>query len=104
MTTSNIVPAVRYKQLGPLSQQVYDNLWMCHLMLGTLSLQITSLVCLLPPNGNNAIAVFVDKLTKYVYAVPCSDTSDAIDWANMYVEHAVQHEKLSVVMISDRDP
>jgi len=35
------------------------------------------------PKGNNAIAVFVDKLTKYVYAVPCSDTSDAVDWANI---------------------
>jgi transposase InsO family protein len=56
------------------------------------------------PKGNNAIAVFVDKLTKYVYAVPCSDTSDAVDWANMYVEHVVQHEGLSTVIISDRGP
>jgi len=46
----------------------------------------------------------VDKLTKYVYAVPCSDTSDAVDWANMYVEHVVQHEGLSTVIISDRGP
>ena len=58
----------------------------------------------LTPASNNAIAVFVDKLTKYVYAVPCSDKSDAVDWANMYVEHVVQHEGLSVVLMSDRGP
>ena len=56
------------------------------------------------PKGNNAIAVFVDKLTKHVHAVPCSDTSTAVDWANMYVEHVVQHEGLSTVIISDRGP
>ena len=56
------------------------------------------------PKGNNAIVVFVDKLTKYVYAVPCKDTSTAIDWANMYVEHVVQHEGLSTNVISDRGP
>ena len=61
---------------------------------------ITGLPC--TPKGNNAIAVFVDKLTKYMYAVPCKDTSDAVDWANMYVEHVVQHEGLSTVIISDR--
>ena len=38
---------------------------------------ITGLPCTAP--GHNAIAVFVDKLTKYVYAVPCTDTSDAVD-------------------------
>ena len=63
---------------------------------------ITGLTC--TPKGNNAIAVFVDKLTKYVYAVPCKDTSDAVDWANMYIERVVQHEGLSAVIISDRGP
>ena len=65
---------------------------------------ITGLPC--TPKGNNAIAVFVDKLTKYVYAVPCTDKSisDAVDWANMYIEHVVQHEGLSNVIISDRGP
>ena len=55
-------------------------------------------------DGHNAIAVFVDKLTKYVYAVPCNDTSDVVDWADMYVQHVVQHEGLSHVIISDRGP
>ena len=58
----------------------------------------------LTTKGHNAIAVFVDKLTKYVYAVPCSNTSDATDWAHMYVEHVVQHQGLSEVIISDRGP
>ena len=55
----------------------------------------------LTPKGNNAIAVFVNKLTTYVYAVPCSDKSDAVDWANMSAGHVVQHEGLSTVIISD---
>ena len=65
---------------------------------------ITVLPC--SPKGNNAIAVseFVDELTKYVYAVPCTDKSDAVDWANMFIEHVVQHEGLSSVIIFDRGP
>ena len=58
----------------------------------------------LTPRGKNAILVFVDKLTKYVYAVPCSDTSDAVDWVNMCVEHVVQHQGLSDAVVSDRGP
>ena len=58
----------------------------------------------LTAKGPNAIAVFVDKLTKYVYAVPCSNTSDATDWAHMYVEHVVQHQGLSELIMSDRGP
>lgn len=46
----------------------------------------------------------MDKLTKYVYVVPCNEKSTAVDWANMYVEHVVQHEGLSSVVISDREP
>ena len=38
-------------------------------------------------DGHNAIAVFVDKLTRYVYVVSCIDTSDSVDWANLYVQH-----------------
>ena len=55
-------------------------------------------------DGHKAIAVFVDKLTKYVYAVPCTGTSDAVHWAMLYVQHVVQHEGLSFVIISDRGP
>ena len=67
---------------------------------------ITNYITGLPvtADGRNTIAVFVDKLTKYVYAVPCTDTSDAVDWADMYVQHVVQREGLSHVIISDRGP
>lgn len=53
---------------------------------------------------SNAIAVFVNKLTKYVHAVPCKDTSTPVDWANMYLENVVQREGLSCVNISDMGP
>ena len=56
------------------------------------------------PNGNNAILVFVCKLTKYVYAIACSDKSSAVDWADMYIQHVVQHEGTARVIISDRGP
>ena len=60
----------------------------------------------LTANGHTAIAVFVDKLIRHVYAVPCTDQSDAMDWANMYVHNIVQHEGLSFSVsfnvISDR--
>ena len=55
---------------------------------------------LLTPNGNNAIAAFVCKNTKYVHEWFCSDKSDAHDWARVYVEHVVQHEDTAHVIIS----
>ena len=58
----------------------------------------------LTADGHNAVAVFVGKLTKYVYAVPCIDTCSAVDRANMYVQHVVQHEGLSYGVGSDRRP
>ncbi len=33
-------------------------------------------------SGPEAIAVFVDKLTKYVYLMLCKTTSDGKDWAD----------------------
>lgn len=63
---------------------------------------ITSLP--LTPRGKSAILVFVGKLTKLVYAVDCTDTSDADDWANMYLKHVVQHQGLAFAVISDRSP
>ena len=36
--------------------------------------------------------------------VSCNENFNALDWANMYVEHVVQHEGLSAVIISDRGP
>ena len=98
------VLAVKCRLLTQVSQLVYCSLLKYHLMLAILLLLITLLVCRAHLRATMLLAVFVNKLTKYVYAVPCKDTSDAVDWANMYVEHVVQHEGLSSVIISDRGP
>ena len=45
-----------------------------------------------------AINVFAE--TKYMYAVPCRTTP--VDWANMYMQHIVQHKGLSPVIMVDR--
>jgi hypothetical protein len=39
-----------------------------------------------------------------MYAVPCTNKSNAVDWADMYVQHVHQHEGGSQVIISDRGP
>ena len=48
------------------------------------------------PTDSSAVAVFVNELTKHMYTVPCSDNSDAVDWASIYVEG------LAVVIVSNR--
>ena len=96
-------PSCQVQTNKPAKPAAYCNLLMFHRMLGTLPLLTTLLVCLsLPKAIMQLLSVFVDKLTKYVYAVPCK--SNAVDWANMYVEHVGQHEGLSAVIISDRGP
>lgn len=66
-------------------------------MLGTTTDSITA-------KGNIAVAVLVNQLSKYVYAVPGGDKSDAVEWANMYAEHVVLHKELSTIAISDEGP
>ena len=83
--TSVIVLAVRCKLPTLPDQQVCCNLWMCHLVLGTLCHHRLHHCLPLTPTGNNTVPVFVHKLTQ---VGPCSDKSDAV--------------ALSVVMISDR--
>lgn len=52
--------------------------------------------------SNDAIAVYVDKLTKYVHLVACSKESSAIDWVNMFVDHVHVHHGLPEKLISNR--
>ena len=70
------VLAVSCRQSILPSQRACYNLSMCHLMPGILSLLITQLPR--TPKGNNAIAVLLSKLTKYVYVeyVYCTSSSD----------------------------
>ena len=51
---------------------------------------------------HNAIAVFVDLLTKYVILVPCSKESSGADWAHMFMDNVHVHFGLPVHILSDR--
>jgi len=59
----------------------------------------------LPPSaqGNNAIMVIVDKLTKYVHLVPTTKESSSEDVARLFIAHVYQYHGLPKVLISDRD-
>ncbi len=54
--------------------------------------------------GNDAIVVFVDKLTKYVLLVACSKESSAFDWVSMFLHHVHGHFGLPDKIVSDRGP
>lgn len=54
--------------------------------------------------GNDAIVVFVDKLSKLVHIVPCKSNITAPQTAHLYLNHVVRHHGLARVIISDRDP
>ena len=42
-------------------------------------------------DNHNAIAVFVDALTKYTVVVPCTKESSGADWAHMFKDHVHVH-------------
>jgi transposase InsO family protein len=54
--------------------------------------------------GHDAIAVFVDRLTKYVIAVPTVTQLSAPMLAELYFEHIVCSWGLPKVIVSDRGP
>jgi transposase InsO family protein len=54
--------------------------------------------------GHDAIAVFVDRLTKYVIAVPTVTQLSAAMLAELYFEHIVCSWGLPKVIVSDRGP
>lgn len=49
---------------------------------------------------HNAIAVFVNAMTKYVGIVPCIKESSGADWAHMFKDHI--HARLPQYILSDR--
>jgi len=55
-------------------------------------------------NGHDAIAVFVDKLTKYVYLMPCKTTSNGEDWADLFMASVYVNEGMPDHILSDRGP
>ena len=54
--------------------------------------------------GNEAIVVFVDRLTKFAYIYPCQDTITAEGFAELWYEVVYRNEGVSREFISDRDP
>ena len=66
----------------------------------------TDLVTDLPEtkDGYTAVAVFVDRLTKFVHFAPCKKTITAKEYAQLFLQHVFRHHGLPKVIISDRDP
>eukprot|EP00798_Chlamydomonas_sp_ICE-L_P029835 gene29835-biopygen11557 len=65
----------------------------------------TDLITALPPttSGHDAIAVFVDKLSKMVRVAPCSTTVLAVGFAAIYLDTVVRHHGIPKKLLSDRD-
>ena len=55
-------------------------------------------------SGHDAIAVFVDKLTKMAHFAPCKTAISAEEFASLYVNEIVRYHGVSRVIVSDRDP
>lgn len=53
---------------------------------------------------HDAIAVFVDKLSKMVRLAPCHKTDGALDVANMFVDNVFRSHSVPKTLLSDRDP
>jgi hypothetical protein len=54
--------------------------------------------------GNDAIAVFVDKLTKMVRLVACQETDGAQEVANHFVDAVFRSHGVPKTLLTDRDP
>jgi hypothetical protein len=59
----------------------------------------------LPPTarGSDTILVMVDRFSKYVVTIPCSDTSSATDVAKLFFDNIVCKFGMPSKLISDRD-
>jgi len=55
-------------------------------------------------NGNDAIWVVVDRLTKMRHLVPCRTTIDAPSLADLFLDNIWKHHGLPLTIISDRGP
>ena len=55
-------------------------------------------------SGNDAIVVFVDKLTKMAHFVPCKTAIGAPELAKLFYEYVVRYHGVPHSIVSDRDP
>lgn len=55
-----------------------------------------------PSNHHDALLVFVDRFTKMTHLVPCNKTTDAPEFAHLFVDHIVRLHGLPESIVSDR--
>ena len=53
-------------------------------------------------NGFDALLVFVDRFTKMLHLIPCNKTTDAPQFARMFLDHIVRLHGLPDSLVSDR--
>ena len=58
---------------------------------------------LLKSHGYTAVAVFVDRFTKFVIFVPCRKELNAVGYARLFFDHVFKIAGLPRAIISDRD-
>jgi chemotaxis protein CheY-P-specific phosphatase CheC len=59
----------------------------------------------LPPSGPeqfDTVLVFVDRFTKMAHFIPCHKSTDAPEFANMYLTHIIRLHGISESIVSDR--
>ena len=56
------------------------------------------------PNGNNAVVVFVDRLSKMCHFCPCKKKISAQQMAFLFTREVIRHHGWPSALISDRDP
>jgi hypothetical protein len=54
--------------------------------------------------GYDAVAVFVDRLSKRVHVAPCTTTITAPEFAELFADVVFKHHGVPDVLVSDRDP
>jgi hypothetical protein len=53
-------------------------------------------------NGNNAILTFVDRLTKMTHLVPTTTNCDAVQTAQLFIDHVFRYHGLPRAFVTDR--
>jgi hypothetical protein len=53
-------------------------------------------------NGKDSVLIFVDRMTKMSHFIPCSNTTDALEFARLFVANIVRLHDLPASIVSDR--